>query len=162
MRQFLLVTAVALLAMVSCSKKDSTTQPAELLQAGKWRSTTHTMKYKLNTDVDTVVNVYTPADTCREDDYLIFSKNYKGTQNSGSEKCGVESDAMPFDWSVTNNGKNLIMNNIEYTTGFEYVNANIKKINAQTFTITYEYTVQTKPSVAPTTFYHTQTFIKTY
>lgn len=153
MKQLILALSV-LLSITSCTKSStSATENNEILRSGKWRITAYTYKYELEPGKDTVVDVFTKRDTCYSDDYITFDSSYKGTQYSEKLKCGGELSEMSFEWLLKNNQKTLVLNNAQYTigntnmsasstNGFEYVEAEISKINKKSMTITYEKTVQ--------------------
>lgn len=153
MKQLILALSV-LLSISSCTKSStSATENSEILRSGKWRITAYTYKYELEPGKDTVIDVLNKRDTCYSDDYLTFDSSYNGTQYSEKLKCGGELNEMTFNWLLKNNQKTLVLSNAQYTigntnksanstNGFEYVEAEISKINKKSMTINYEKTVQ--------------------
>jgi len=158
MKKILLFVAI-LISFASCTKTNTASVANDILRNGKWKITAYTAKVNyMGTDV--VTDIYASFPDCKSDDYIVFSDAFNGSQFTATKKCGAESDELPFQWSVKNNNKTLMLNNATYTIGQEYIEATITKINSLSFTISYTQTVQTTPSVAPTVYYFTQTFTK--
>ena len=172
MKQILFCLSL-LVALASCTKSSAPLDNSTILRSGNWKATAYTVKYQMY-GVDTVYDIYKNMDTCRYDDYLTFDSSYKGAQYSATKKCGGELDVMNFDWALKDNQTTLVLNNAQYTIGYwkatpelqkgnEYVEAKITKINAKSFTITYQTTLMPPalpPYPYPVTLYFTHTFTK--
>jgi hypothetical protein len=171
MRQVILLLGALVLTLSACTKSENTLETTDILRTGKWKISAYTVKFQYLPGKDTVYDLMKSLGDCRSDDFLEFKSDYKGIQNTAVKKCGSESTEMPFDWELRKNGKILMINNAQYTignvpslpytpVGKEYVEAEIKKINKATMTITYETVWQTGVATPPMTFYFTQTFVK--
>jgi hypothetical protein len=160
MKQIILLLGVVMLTLSACTKTQNTLETTDILRGGKWKLSGYTAKFQF-LGADTVVDIYKYLPECKKDDFLQFNANYKGIQNTGEKKCTSESTELPFDWELRNNNKILMLNNALYTTGKEYVDANLVKINKASFTITYEIMTEVMlPTKDTIPFYYTQTFIR--
>ncbi len=166
MKQLLFVGASIMLFAASCTKSStSAVANQEILTVGKWRTTAYYVKFEIAPGVDSVFDIYKNWDTCRSDDYITFAANYKGVEHSGGLKCSSELDDNTIEWELRSNQSVLMLNNAIYTTGKEYVEAKITKINQKSFTITYskegQFALPTVPiTYKDVTFYYTHTFTK--
>lgn len=114
--RYLLAFATLVLVFSACSKApENSPSKEDDLRGGKWKMVAGTQRLDPAIGMDTIYHYYDSLALCAKDDYLVFSENMDGTQNSG-EKCDPsEPDVVDFKWFLENNGSKINFYNATQT-----------------------------------------------
>jgi len=129
-----------LTGFIACKKSESSSVNREDdLRGGKWKMVEGTHRWDPAIGMDTTIHYYDSLPTCGKDDYLLFSSNFAGSQNS-AEKCFPwEPDAVDFRWELYDNGNAINFWNADQTfLNQEAVSAPFTSYSASRFTIQYK------------------------
>jgi hypothetical protein len=137
MRYFILI-ALLFGGLSSCKKAETTVTREDELRAGKWKMIAGTLRVDPSIGKDTIIHYYDSLPTCKKDDYIVFSSNFIGLQNTGA-KCDLsEPDDVDFRWELYNNGNAINFWNADQTfLNEEAVSAPFIEYSTSKFTIQY-------------------------
>ncbi len=145
-RYLLVLSALMLLILGSCSKPDDTPTAEEDLRTGVWGRPVsgNTITPGKVTYKDPVTNGdstrdYLPGNlSCHLDNTLQFKTNNVGILGYGVEKCsGSEAETKTFTWQMSQDGQHLSMYGVGDFFGMDNVEATVLTRSMGYLSITY-------------------------
>lgn len=135
-----LVSFIVLGTVASCKKEDKKSK-TELLTAGSWKMSAHTIVFGAVT-----YDAYKDMEACDKDDFITFKAGGVVEFNQGAVKCDEEdSQVETGQWSFAENETKLIMAG---------ESASIVSLTSAELKVTYSYSTEEGTAVGTSTFTH--------